>query len=190
MKKKKKVAILSSTLLATVLVTSPVSASSTTLEDSIKDFDYETVINTYYSSIPEEVKNIKGDTKKEFNKEFLTDEEINQITPDIIKSVYNKIEENPRFNSFNDLGTNKLVADLFRDEIKNSESGIGLNWSLPGYDNLTDEEKKLAKSHPLEFAKYADAALYATSVAEDYYAPSELYQGNGDAFRLVFGTLL
>jgi hypothetical protein len=76
---------------------------------------------------------------------------------------------------------------LIKESInKEKQPRYGLSAYIPGYKNLNSAEKKLAKKHPTEFVKYTDAALEAKKESEKYYGKSQLYQGNGDAFRHAF----
>lgn len=172
------------------MLTSPVSASS--ISENSNTFDYESVINTYYSSIPEEVKSNFGSVKQEKTHEYLTNEEVSKTTPEILSEIYNEFIDNPAFEGYSDTDekANKYVANLIKEAVSKAENEVELNYRVPGYDNLTEDEKDLAKSHPIEFVKYAEAALQATDEAERYYADHQLYQGNGDAFRHAYWNAL
>ncbi len=161
--KKRKFSFFAIVVLTTIIFgVIPVSAENTS--EKTTSFEYNRIMETYYSNIPEEIKNIKIDIKEE--KEYLTDEEISKVTPEIIKNVLNKIHENPEINTQTETErNNQYVANLIKEEIENSDSNNNLTY-LPGYDRLNAAEKKLAKSHPIEFTKYVDSALIATSESE------------------------
>ncbi|WP_449355435.1 hypothetical protein ACUL41_05170 [Virgibacillus natechei] len=62
--------------LALTLCISTSSFASTNNSEELKPFDYNDVMETYYSSFPDKVKSINSNVEANNDKKYLTDEEV------------------------------------------------------------------------------------------------------------------
>ncbi len=93
------------------------------------------------------------------------------------------MEENPNASTKKqDAFLNNYIKEQgFKDSnIKQFGSSVGDY--LPGYNNLNDKEKKLAKKHPAQAVKVYLCAQKATDLTIQNYGNNG-YQDNSDAFR-------
>lgn len=181
---KKKLLIAGASLALTLGVATPSFASSDTPKET-EPFNYSTFKETYYSSIPEEVKNYEVDTEIGNGEYYLTDEEVTTVTFESLIAINEKIKDDNILELYSEEKANEIVAKLIKESINDTEGtkSRSYDYEIPGWDNLNSAEKDLAKKHPIEFTSYALTAVAAGNLAEAYYGESQLYQGNGDAFR-------
>jgi flagellar biosynthesis protein FliP len=95
---KKRLVLLSVILATTIFVSSPASASTTS--EDLKPYNYENVMDSYFSNIPEKVKNIDVNEVEKESKEYLTDKEITKTTPEMLTKINDKIENNPDMDTY------------------------------------------------------------------------------------------
>ncbi|WP_373894504.1 DUF6973 domain-containing protein [Virgibacillus natechei] len=178
----KKSLLVTSITLALTLCISTSSFASTNNSEELKPFNYNNVIETYFSSVPDYVKDINLNVEVTNDKNYLTDEEVSKVTIESLIEINEKIKSEHILNKHTENEANKIVAELIKDSISKNKNNVS-DYEIPGWDSLNDAEKDLATSHPIEFTKYATTANAASNLAQAYYGESQLYQGNGDAFR-------
>ncbi|GIN82380.1 hypothetical protein P4V37_15550 [Bacillus subtilis] len=121
-------------------------------------------------------------TKK--NKLYLTEQELRNTDFNMLSKVNDQLEKKIANKNYTEEELNQIAAKAIQQAIQNkSTSFSAMDYSIPGFGALTDAEIRLAKSNPLEFVKYGNAAQEAKAEAEKYYGKEQLGKGNGDAFR-------
>ncbi|MGD6898363.1 DUF6973 domain-containing protein [Bacillus infantis] len=186
-----------SSVLATSIFSSVVSAAETEVEQ-VKPYSID-AIEKAFPDIPEEVKNLEFKIVMDNGKEYLTDKDVTKVSPEALFSIFKELEDEISSGKYTEVELNKMAATKIKQassstEIKQTiptkESSVMADYSIPGFGSLTDAEVSLAKKHPIEFTKYGAAAVSAKSESEKYYGGTQLYKGNGDAFRHSFWNAL
>ncbi|MEC1620589.1 DUF6973 domain-containing protein [Bacillus mojavensis] len=118
---------------------------------------------------------------------YLTEQEIRNSDFNMLSKVYEELEKKTANKNYTEEKLNQIAANEIQKAIRNKSTSFStMGYSIPGFGELTDAEIRLAQSNPLEFVKYGNAAQEAKTEAQKYYSKSQLYQGNGDAFRHAY----
>ncbi|MGF7534320.1 hypothetical protein AAGG74_11535 [Bacillus mexicanus] len=135
---------------------------------------------------PVDKTNSKADgTKKSVT--YLTEQEIKNSDFNMLSKVYEELKKKTANKNYTEEELNKITANEIQKAIRNKSNSFStMGYSIPGFGELTDAEIRLAQSNPMEFVKYGNAAQEAKTEAQKYYGKSQLYQGNGDAFRHAY----
>ncbi|MGM0816196.1 MAG: DUF6973 domain-containing protein [Bacillota bacterium] len=155
----KKIMILSFALFCLVFIPTSVSAIESNEEEATNFLTKDEVIKIDFAELDQIRK--KLDIKNKDNE--YTEEEMNRFATQEIKSTL----------------TNK-TREYIMTTMKTGYSYI------PGFSDLTEKEVELARQHPVEFVTYASTAKNASDETNKYFGKSQLWQGNGDAFRHTY----
>ncbi|MDM5303369.1 hypothetical protein QUF44_17670 [Bacillus subtilis] len=118
---------------------------------------------------------------------YLTEQEIKNSDFNMLSKVYEELKKKTANKNYTEEELNKITANEIQKAIRNKSNSFStMGYSIPGFGELTDAEIRLAQSNPMEFVKYGNAAQEAKTEAQKYYGKSQLYQGNGDAFRHAY----
>ncbi|MBF7156477.1 DUF6973 domain-containing protein [Bacillus albus] len=177
MKKTKNLKKLGMAALATTILAGGFLPSNSYAEE--KD---STNLKPFVSNMPESARTLNFVDTNANKKEYLTNVEVQSINPNKLNSIYKELENDAKNGSYTEEQLNKIAAE----KIKNNGTKARTSYSIPGFGSLTSAEVNLAKNNPWEFTIYSAAAVSAKGTAEDYYGSSQLYQGNGDAFRHAY----
>lgn len=196
---KKPLVLLSSVLISTSLfANTPVSAASESNAEETTPYSYNNIIDKYFSDVSSEIKEkIQSETPDiEVNeKEYLTEEEVLQTDFSTLAHIYEELESDIKNDKYTDQELNQIAAKKIKNSLKSKKVNLKsevslLSYEIPGFGELTAKEVELAKKHPIEFTNYGATAIQAKNESEKYYGSSQLYQGNGDAFRHSFWNAL
>lgn len=140
MKKIYKVLLLST---SAILFINPIYVNAHENEKSVTD-DFSNTVSS--SDISEKAKDVflSNEVRFEKEKEYLTDEQLQSISKSKFIEVYNEMEKSNLFNG-NIEDVNKTAAKLLTEP---SNILFAKSYLPDSYEQLTDAEKSLVKSHP------------------------------------------
>lgn len=129
------------------------------------------------------------------SKKYLTEVEVKQIDPYALYDIYQELELYIKSDKYSEEELNQIATTKIKKSLEVTKSNhtvqstmetTSSGYEIPGFGELTEAEVELAKRHPIEFANYGACAVQAKNETEKYYGTSQLWQGNGDAFRHSF----
>ncbi|MDE5055219.1 hypothetical protein NDK25_23680 [Niallia taxi] len=198
---KKPLVILTTLALSTTLYVSSSASAAEETSETIKPYNYSEVIKNNFGNLPDEIKNEESqDSTSEETvvaKTYLTTEEVLSTDFNKLAEIHEKFSDEIESGKYTEAELNSLVAKEIKKEstgnkLKSAKASMNVSakaasdYEIPGFGPLTDKEVALAKKHPIEFTSYGTTAILAKNESEKYYGKSQLYQGNGDAFRHSF----